>query len=165
MAQLFFSFLNEVVNNFYTNTSKFQGISELKLGSLYPSGQNRMTEMTEQGSITIFTPSVPTHGLDPGLPASCHDANLPTALALLCLDVAPSEGQGHHALYCCRVLIKKRSLLCWMHFHSRWDNFNVFLMHGTFMLSEQQFCMICMRAFMAFKSDSESQKSFCMSDG
>lgn len=123
------------------------------------------TEAVRSSTITIFTPSVPTHGLGPGLPASCHNANLPTALALLCLDVATSEGQGHHALYCCRVLIKKRSLLCWMHFHSRWDNFNVFLMHGTFMLSEQQFCMICMRAFMAFKSDSEIQKSFCMSDG
>lgn len=53
-AKLFFSFLNEVINNFYTNTMKFQGISELKLGSLYPFGQNRMTEMTELGSSEDF---------------------------------------------------------------------------------------------------------------
>lgn len=33
------------------------------------------------------------------------------------------------------------------------------------MLSEQEFCMICVRAFMAFKNDSESQKNFCRSDG
>jgi hypothetical protein len=45
-------------------------------------------------------------------------------------------------------------------FMATWIILMWFLMHGTFMLSEQQFYMICTGLFMAFKMILKSKKGF-----
>ena len=86
------------------------------------------------------------------------------------VGLAHLRGSGHHALYCRGGSLSGKfpfkdvfsaGCIC----IAAWIILMCFLMHGTFMLSEQEFCVICVRAFMAFKIDSESQKNFCRSDG
>ena len=85
----------------------------------------------------------------PGRPASCHNEEPPKSPARGCQHVPASERVGWpHALHCrlgpqrkrkpfsagCISIAARVILMC-------------FLMHGTFMLSEQQFYVICTRAF------------------